>query len=116
MGFERVATTDDLWSGEMAGLEIDGRRILLVHIDNCIYAHLDACPHQNSRLSEGTLTGRILRCSRHHWEFDACSGAGVNPQDARLTSLPVRVEGDDIFVDIEAVGISGAPAKGERDR
>jgi toluene monooxygenase system ferredoxin subunit len=116
MGFERVATTEDLWSGEMVGLEVDGRRILLVNIDDCIYAHLDACPHQDSRLSEGTLTDGILRCARHHWEFDVCSGAGVNPQNARLTSLPVKIEGYDILVDMDAVGVSGAAAQGERDR
>ena len=116
MSFERVAKTEDLWSGEMMGLEVEGRRILLVNIDSRIYAHIDACPHQNSRLSEGTLTDRILRCSRHHWEFDVCSGSGVNPQNARLTPLPVKLEGEDILVDIDAVGTLGAAAKGERDQ
>jgi toluene monooxygenase system ferredoxin subunit len=116
MGFERVASTDDLWSGEMMGLEVDGTRILLVNIDSRIYAHLDACPHQNSRLSEGTLTGTTLRCARHQWEFDACSGSGVNPQSARLTSLPVRLEGEDIFVDIDALRTLSSTAKEEGDR
>jgi toluene monooxygenase system ferredoxin subunit len=116
MGFERVASTEDLWSGEMMGLEVDGTRILLVNIDNGIYAHLDACPHQNSRLSEGTLTGTTLRCARHQWEFDACSGAGVNPQSARLTPLPVKLDGEDILVDIAAVRTLGSTAKGETDR
>ena len=116
MSFERVASTDDLWSGEMMGLEVDGTRILLVNIDSRIYAHLDACPHQNSRLSEGTLTGRTLRCARHQWEFDACSGAGVNPQSARLTPLPVKLDGEDILVDIDAIRPLGSTVKGERDR
>ena len=100
----------------MVGLEIEGRPILLVNIDSRIYAHLDACPHQNSRLSEGTLTDGILRCSRHHWEFDVCSGAGVNPQTVHLTALPVRIEGDDILVDIDAVGPCGPAAKGDQNQ
>jgi toluene monooxygenase system ferredoxin subunit len=116
MGLRRVAKTEDLWSGEMVGLEIEGRPILLVNIDSHIYAHLDACPHQNSRLSEGILTDRILRCPRHHWEFDVCSGAGVNPQTARLTPLPVRIEGEDILVDIDVVGTFGPATKGGNDR
>jgi toluene monooxygenase system ferredoxin subunit len=116
MGFERVAKTEDLWSGEMVGLEVNGRRILLVNIDSRIYAHVDACPHQNSRLSEGTLTDGILRCSRHQWEFDICSGYGVNPQSARLTPLPVRLEGEDILVDIDAIRTLGSTVKGERDK
>jgi toluene monooxygenase system ferredoxin subunit len=70
------------------GLEVDGKRILLVNMDDRIYAYADACPHQNSRLSEGTLEGTILRCARHHWEFDVCSGSGVNPQNACLTLIP----------------------------
>jgi toluene monooxygenase system ferredoxin subunit len=116
MGFERVAKAEDLWSGEMMGLEVEGKRILLVNIDSRVYAHLDACPHQNSRLSEGTLTGRILRCSRHQWEFDVCSGYGVNPQSARLTQLPVKLDGEDILVDIDAIRTVGSTVTGERNR
>src|SRR5690349_7276016 len=100
MGFQRVAGIEDVWSGEMLAVEVHGELVLLVNIDNDIYAYADACPHQNSRLSEGTLTNKILRCARHHWEFDICSGAGVNPQNTCLRVFPVRLEGDDIFVDL----------------
>ena len=43
----------------MIGLEVDGEPILLVNVDDHIYAYADACPHQKSRLSEGTLTERF---------------------------------------------------------
>jgi toluene monooxygenase system ferredoxin subunit len=100
MGFQKVAELADFWSGEMMGLDVNGERILLVNIDNHIYAYADACPHQRTRLSEGTLTKNILRCARHHWEFDVCSGSGVNPQSACLRVFPIIVNGDEIFVDI----------------
>src|SRR6202162_719694 len=87
MGFQKVATREDLWSGEMMGLEVNGNRILLVNLDDHLYAYSDACPHQNSRLSEGTLTGAILRCARHQWEFDVCSGSGVNPRNACMRQV-----------------------------
>jgi toluene monooxygenase system ferredoxin subunit len=101
MGFQRVAKITDLWSGEMMGLEVNGQHILLVNVDNLVHAYADMCPHQMSRLSEGTLTGKILRCARHHWEFDICSGSGVNPQTACLKLFPVRIDGDEILVDID---------------
>ena len=69
--------------------EINGEHILLTNVDGRIYAYADCCPHQNSRLSEGTLTGKILRCARHHWEFDVCSGSGVNPQNTCLRVFPI---------------------------
>jgi toluene monooxygenase system ferredoxin subunit len=100
MGFQRVASIEDLWSGEMLAVEVNGELVLLVNIDNHIYAYADACPHQNSRLSEGTLTNKTLRCARHHWEFDICTGAGVNPQNTCLRVFPVTLVGDDILVDL----------------
>ena len=101
MSFRKVASLDDLWSGEMMGLEVDGKDILLINVDDHIYAYADACPHQKSRLSEGNLMGKTLRCARHHWEFDVCSGYGTNPQNACLTALPVTVESRDILLDLE---------------
>ena len=102
MSFQRVASREDVWSGEMLAVDVNGELVLLVNIDNDIYAYADACPHQNSRLSEGTLTNRILRCARHLWEFDICTGAGVNPQNTCLRVFPVRLDGDDILVDLTA--------------
>jgi toluene monooxygenase system ferredoxin subunit len=115
MDFQKVAKTGDLWSGEMMGLEVNGERILLVNVDNHIYAYADACPHQKSRLSEGTLTDKILRCASHHWEFDVCSGSGVNPQNFCLRVFPIRLNGEDILVDIDAVRTLAA-VEGEKER
>ena len=103
MGFQRVAKVQDLWSGEMMGLEVNGENVLLVNVNNHIYAYADICPHQKSRLSEGTLTEKTLRCASHHWEFDVCSGSGVNPRNACLKLFPIRVDGEDILVDMDDV-------------
>jgi toluene monooxygenase system ferredoxin subunit len=112
--FQKVAKIADLWSGEMMGLEVNGERILLVNVDDHIYAYADACPHQNSRLSEGTLTDKVLQCARHHWEFDVCSGSGVNPRTARLRAFPVRLDGEDVLLDIDAVRTLGTAVEGEK--
>lgn len=104
MTFRKVAALEELWSGEMISREVDGESILLVNIDDHIYAYADACPHQKSRLSEGTLIGTTIRCARHLWEFDACSGGGINPQNTCLQGFPVRLDGEDILVDATVGG------------
>jgi toluene monooxygenase system ferredoxin subunit len=112
MSFQRVSSLEDLWSGEMIGLEVDGNAILLINVDDHIYAYADTCPHQKSRLSEGSLLGNTLRCARHQWEFDVCTGHGTNPQNTCLKVLPVIVEGRDILLDLdEARPAEGAAAK-----
>jgi toluene monooxygenase system ferredoxin subunit len=115
MGYQKIAEVEDLWSGEMRGLEVNGERILLINVDDRIYAYADACPHQKSRLSEGTLTGKVIRCARHHWEFDVCTGNGVNPQNTCLRMFPVRLDGQDIFVDIDADVASRASEGGNTE-
>ena len=101
MSLRRVASLDDLWSGEMTAVELGGNAILLINVHGQIYAYADACPHQKSRLSEGSLIGNTLRCARHHWEFDVCTGQGINPQNACLKVFSVTIEGSDILLDLE---------------
>ena len=99
MSLRRVASLDDLWSGEMLRVELDGNAILLINVSDQIYAYADACPHQKSRLSEGSLIGNTLRCARHRWEFDVCTGQGINPQNACLRLFSVTIEGRDILLE-----------------
>jgi toluene monooxygenase system ferredoxin subunit len=116
MGYQKIAEVEDLWSGEMRGLEVNGERILLVNMDDHIYAYADVCPHQKSRLSEGTLTGKVIRCARHHWEFDVCTGNGVNPQKTCLRPFPIRLDGQYILVDIDAdVALRAAVEEGNAE-
>jgi toluene monooxygenase system ferredoxin subunit len=108
MSFRRVSSLEDLWSGEMIGLDVGGKAILLINVDDRIYAYADTCPHQKSRLSEGSLLGNTLRCARHQWEFDVCTGRGTNPRNACLEVFAVTIEGADILVDLD----DARPAEG----
>lgn len=103
MAFKKLATMDDLWGGEMMGVVVDGKKVLLVNIDDTIYAYEDKCAHKESPLSEGDLEGRVLTCATHQWEYDICTGKGVNPESACLNAFAVKVEGGDILVDVEQV-------------
>jgi toluene monooxygenase system ferredoxin subunit len=89
---------EELWSGDLAGIEIDDVRVLLVNVDDQIFAFEDRCPHQSTLLSTGDLDGRTITCPSHLWQFDATTGAGVNPQRACLRQFPVKVEDDVIYV------------------
>lgn len=100
MTFLKVATTDELWAGEMMPVECAGHCVLLVNLDHKIYAYENACPHLRTPLSEGSLQGRVLTCSTHGWQFDASSGRGINPQIASLKSVAVQVENEDILIDV----------------
>ena len=100
MAFQKVANLDELWDGEMMALEIDGRGVVLVHVDGGIHAYADSCPHLGTRLSQGSLQRNVLSCSTHGWEFDVSTGQGINPKMACLESFAVRVENGEILIDV----------------
>src|SRR5262249_8205000 len=97
----------DLWSGEMRGVVIDGVRVLLVNVDGDVRAYEDRCLHKGLPLSQGRLEGHLLTCFAHGWQYDACTGEGINPERISLRELAVSVAGDDVLVDVD----QGAPAR-----
>jgi toluene monooxygenase system ferredoxin subunit len=117
MTFRRVASLDGLWSGEMRGVAVDGRRVLLVNLEDHVHAYEDRCVHQGVPLSEGRLQGHLVKCRAHEWEYDARAGRGVNPANAQLRTFATRIEGGEILVDVtqvlaERVGPGGAERVG----
>jgi toluene monooxygenase system ferredoxin subunit len=112
MSFAKAASLGELWCGEMRGLTMSGRRVLVVHLGGhdagCVAAFEDKCPHLGVALSEGTLDGDVLTCRAHGWSYDVRTGRGVNPEDTRLVRFAARVDGDDVLVDpaqeVEAAG------------
>ena len=39
----------------------------------------------------------------HLWEFDVVAGKGVNPDHAEIAKYPVKIEGEDVLVDVEGI-------------
>lgn len=107
MAFQRVATLDELWDGEMTVREIGGHVVLLVNVGGGIQAFVDCCPHLGTRLSQGSLQRNVLTCATHGWEFDVSTGQGINPRMACLDSFAVKVENGDILIDVDARELKG---------
>src|SRR5688572_25221963 len=101
MSFKKVVSASELWNGEKRAFEVDGTSVLLVKIEGTVLAYENKCPHQSVALSEGRLNGRVLICRAHQWEFDVCTGLGLNPHTAQLKSFRVQVSDDSIFVDVD---------------
>jgi toluene monooxygenase system ferredoxin subunit len=89
---------DDLREGELTGIEVAGKKLVLLNIDGEIRAFEDRCPHLGSRLSEGDIDGRTLTCAAHLWEFDAVTGKGTDPGNSQLNVFETRMADGNIEV------------------
>nr|AAB58742.1 ferredoxin [Burkholderia cepacia] len=98
MTFTKVCSLDDLGEGEMESFEVDGQEILMVWPEGGeLKAFQGICPHQDIPLIEGKFDGKTVICPTHLWQFDACSGKGINPLDCALAQYPLKIGGEAFF-------------------
>ena len=113
MSFALAMQDEELWTGEMRGVRVAGRRVLLVRLDDGVRAYEDRCAHLGVPLSEGTLEGFVLTCSAHHYQYDARTGIGINPRAARLVPLRTRIMDGEIRVELRAGSLPVVPGDQE---
>ena len=89
--WQAVMPAEDLWEGELTGVQLNGTKIVLLNVAGEIRAFEDRCPHLGSQLSEGILDESTLTCAVHLWEFNALTGQGINPGNCQLTVFGTRV-------------------------
>lgn len=99
--FERVCATDDVWEGELISFDLASRKIILINLEEQFHAYDSQCPHQDQSLCEGNLEGSVLTCPAHLWQFDVTTGQGVNPTGCNLKGYALKVENDEVYVDID---------------
>ena len=99
--FHKVAEAKGLAPGKGMAIEVAGNKIALFNVDGTCYAIADACTHRGGPLAEGSLEGSTVTCPLHGADFDVCTGENLTPPaPAAVTSYNVRVEGDDVEVEI----------------
>lgn len=101
--FVKVAEVDELAPGERIVVEADdGLFIAVFNVGGTFYAIEDLCTHDGGPLAEGDLDGYEIECPRHGARFDIRDGKVLSfPAVQDVPWFEVKVEGNDILVDIE---------------
>ncbi|UOF91611.1 non-heme iron oxygenase ferredoxin subunit [Fodinisporobacter ferrooxydans] len=98
-----IGKTSDLQPGEMKRIVIGYEDLALYNIDGKYFVTSDVCTHANESLTEGKLAGNIIACPKHGGKFDVCSGKAVAfPCVTPIDTYEVEVEGDSLFIEIDA--------------
>ncbi|MDP6596298.1 MAG: Rieske 2Fe-2S domain-containing protein [Candidatus Poribacteria bacterium] len=100
--YVKATTTDQVKSGRGLGVQLNQLLVGIYNVDGEYFAIDDVCPHMGGALHHGWLDECVVSCPLHMWEFDVKTGKSVWPDDVDLASYPVKVEGDDILVDIDS--------------
>ncbi len=113
--FMPVAKAGELADGTIKEVTVQGYPILLARVGDRHYAVNGRCPHMGGILAQGKLEGTVVTCPRHSSQFDLTDGhvvrwlkgsgllsaIGKTLKSPRpLTVYPVKVEKDDILVEV----------------
>ena len=110
MAFARVCSLADVKEPGALRVELAGGRpeaIAVVRFEGEVFAVEDVCSHAEVPLSEGDVEefhgAPTIECWLHGSCFDLTSGRPTNlPATEPVPVYPVRVDGDDVFVDVDA--------------
>ena len=99
--FVAVAKTSEILMGQFKPVTVQGKRLLVCHTEQGLYAVDDTCTHDNGPLADGFLDGNAIECPRHGARFDVTTGTVLClPAALPIRSHPVRVDGDDVKVSV----------------
>ena len=112
MAFTSICHTSAVSEGSMGLFHAGRKSVLLVWpTGGELKAYRGRCPHADMPLNDAAFNGETLTCLHHQWGFDCASGKCVTHLVRNaLHPYALRVEGDEIQVDVGPTKAARAPA------
>jgi nitrite reductase (NADH) small subunit len=76
------------------------RVICVANVGGRLSAMDNVCLHRGGPLGQGFVNQGKLVCPWHGWEFDPFTGAACHNPSACVPVYPIKIEGDDVLVQI----------------
>ncbi|HEX5102785.1 MAG TPA: Rieske 2Fe-2S domain-containing protein [Pirellulaceae bacterium] len=97
----RLAAAADCPPGAAREFVAGDRIVALFNVGGTFYALDGVCPHQGGPLGKGQLSGCIVTCPWHGFQFDVTSGQHQTSKSLVHPRFEVKVEGPDVFLDAD---------------
>lgn len=99
--WHKVAKVSDVSEDCGHLVTVGEQEIALVSFEDTMYAVEDMCSHAEASLCDGMVDGCEIECPLHFARFDVRTGeATAPPATESIKTFPVRIDGDDIEVEI----------------
>ena len=99
-GFVKAAKKSEIPEGTGKPVEVNGVEVALFKVDGKVCAMYAVCPHQGGPLNEGGLTGSLVTCPWHGWEFNVTTGVCEFNDSIKVPVFKVKEDGDDVYVQV----------------
>jgi 3-phenylpropionate/trans-cinnamate dioxygenase ferredoxin subunit len=97
--FLRVCPASEIPAGDRRVFELEGRFVVIFHVEGKFFALDDCCTHDGGPLGEGELEGFAVVCPRHGAKFDIRDGRVLSMPATRDTPAhQVKVDAGEVYV------------------
>jgi nitrite reductase/ring-hydroxylating ferredoxin subunit len=77
----------------------DGNEIAVYNVNGEFFATANACPHHGAPLTDGELSGHVITCDWHGWQFDVRNGRCLTVSES-IATYPVLIEDGLIKIEV----------------
>lgn len=95
-----IARADEIPDGERKLVNVDGISIGIFHHNGNWYALRNSCLHRGGPVCTGTLTGDVLQCPWHGFQYDVRDGHLLTDPKSHLDSFHVSVEDGEVKLEM----------------
>jgi nitrite reductase (NADH) small subunit/3-phenylpropionate/trans-cinnamate dioxygenase ferredoxin subunit len=99
--FHPVCRVGDIAEGEATAVQVGNKVIAIFCQQGQFHAIDDMCPHMGASLAGGYVENGVVTCPWHAWRFRVTDGTWADNPRIKIGSYPVRVQGDEIQVQVE---------------
>lgn len=96
----KVASLSDIPTDTGMEVTAGGRVIALFKVDGHVRAIDGICAHAGGPLGKGPISGSIVTCPWHGWQYDVSTGSHCLTPAICQETFEVTIEGDDVFVEV----------------
>lgn len=87
--------------GQVMEAEVDNVSVCLARHKGTLSALNNWCPHRRGPLGQGWIEGDAVICPWHAWAFNLETGIADPPERATVNVFPIRVENEQVLVELE---------------
>ena len=98
--YVKVAQASAVKPGRLAMAKVGDVEVMIANLDGEFYALDNFCPHEGWALHEGILEDDCVECPGHSHFYSVKNGQRTGVPEESARSFPLKVEGDDILVDL----------------
>jgi len=91
--FVRVARAQEIPPGIGKTVVVGGTLVAVFYVDGTYHAIQNTCRHRGGPLGEGELSGSVVTCPWHGWQYEVTTGGNVADPEIRVDRRDPREHG-----------------------